>query len=174
MPPSVGVLWTPGYWGFAGGRYAWHEGYWGPQVGFYGGVNYGNGYFGSGFTGGRWEGGVFRHNTVISNVDATTCTILTRTARWFGKSRVRITRSTVRAESRHNPRGKWRQAARLTKARRRCKSRMHKRPITAIWQLMEPNASNGLRTSPRRAKSARGIAPASRAGCSRRRLARAT
>jgi hypothetical protein len=65
----VGLLWTPGYWGFVGGRYTWHEGYWGRQVGFYGGVNYGNGYFGSGFTGGRWEGGVFRHNTVISNVD---------------------------------------------------------------------------------------------------------
>lgn len=29
----------------------------------------GNGYFGSGFTGGRWEGRVFRHNTVVSNVD---------------------------------------------------------------------------------------------------------
>jgi hypothetical protein len=65
----VGLLWTPGYWGFGGGKYAWHEGYWGPQVGFYGGINYGNGYFGSGFNGGRWEGDVFRHNTVISNVD---------------------------------------------------------------------------------------------------------
>ncbi|MGO9094675.1 MAG: hypothetical protein ACLQGV_05580 [Bryobacteraceae bacterium] len=69
MPPSVGMLWTPGYWGFGGGRYLWHEGYWGPHVGFYGGVNYGNGYFGSGFTGGRWIGGAFHHNTVISNVD---------------------------------------------------------------------------------------------------------
>src|ERR1700729_1535401 len=69
VPPSAGVLWTPGYWGFAGGKYAWHEGYWGPQVGFYGGINYGNGYFCSGFTGGRWEGGVFRHNTAISTVD---------------------------------------------------------------------------------------------------------
>ena len=39
------------------------------RVGFYGGVNYGNGYFGSGFTGGRWDGRVFRHNTAISNVD---------------------------------------------------------------------------------------------------------
>jgi len=69
MPPSAGLLWTPGYWGYGGGRYTWHEGYWGPQVGFYGGINYGNGYFGAGFTGGRWEGGVFRHNTAISNVD---------------------------------------------------------------------------------------------------------
>ena len=69
IPPSVGLLWTPGYWGFAGGKYIWNAGYWGPQVGFYGGVNYGNGYFGSGFTGGRWEGKVFKHNTAVSNVD---------------------------------------------------------------------------------------------------------
>jgi hypothetical protein len=69
MPPSANMLWTPGYWAFEGRKYTWHEGYWGPQVGFYGGVNYGNGYFGAGFTGGRWEGNVFRHNTVISNVD---------------------------------------------------------------------------------------------------------
>jgi hypothetical protein len=69
LPPSLGMLWTPGYWGFGGGKYAWHEGYWGTRVGFYGGINYGNGYFGSGFNGGRWEGGVFRHNTVISTVD---------------------------------------------------------------------------------------------------------
>ena len=69
LPPSPGMLWTPGYWGFEGGHYGWHAGYWGPTVGFYGGVNYGNGYFGSGFTGGRWEGGVFRHNTVVTNVD---------------------------------------------------------------------------------------------------------
>jgi hypothetical protein len=69
LPPSAGMLWTPGYWGFAGGSYAWHAGYWGPTVGFYGGVNYGNGYFGAGFNGGRWEGGRFMHNTVITNVD---------------------------------------------------------------------------------------------------------
>ena len=69
LPPSVGLLWTPGYWGYEGRKYVWHEGYWGPQVGFYGGINYGNGYFGSGFTGGRWEGNVFRHNTAVVNVD---------------------------------------------------------------------------------------------------------
>jgi len=69
LPPTAGVLWTPGYWGFEGGRYLWHAGYWGPKVGFYGGINYGNGYFGSGFTGGRWVGNVFHHNTVVSNVD---------------------------------------------------------------------------------------------------------
>lgn len=69
LAPAPGLLWTPGYWGFESGRYIWHAGYWGPQVGFYGGINYGNGYFGSGFTGGRWEGNIFRHNTAISNVD---------------------------------------------------------------------------------------------------------
>lgn len=69
LPPAPGMLWTPGYWAFAGGVYAWQAGYWGPQVGFYGGVNYGNGYFGTGFTGGRWIGNVFHHNTAISNVD---------------------------------------------------------------------------------------------------------
>lgn len=69
LPPAPGLLWTPGYWAFDGGVYVWHAGYWGPQVGFYGGINYGNGYFGSGFTGGRWIGNVFHHNTAISNVD---------------------------------------------------------------------------------------------------------
>lgn len=66
LPPAPGDLWTPGYWGFEGGHYLWHAGYWGPTVGFYGGVNYGNGYPGTGFTGGRWEGGVFRHNVAIA------------------------------------------------------------------------------------------------------------
>lgn len=69
LPPAPNMLWTPGYWGLESGHYIWHAGYWGPTVGFYGGVNYGNGYFGSGFTGGRWENGVFRHNTAVVNVD---------------------------------------------------------------------------------------------------------
>ena len=71
MPPGPGQLWTPGYWGFERGRYNWHGGYWGGQVGFYGGVNYGNGYFGTGFNGGRWDGDRFHHNTAIVNVDRT-------------------------------------------------------------------------------------------------------
>ncbi|HEV2692413.1 MAG TPA: YXWGXW repeat-containing protein [Verrucomicrobiae bacterium] len=68
-PPAPDMLWTPGYWEFVHGKYNWHEGYWGAQVGFYGGVNYGNGYFGSGFTGGHWEDHVFRHNTAVTRVD---------------------------------------------------------------------------------------------------------
>jgi hypothetical protein len=67
QPPSVGVLWTPGYWGFAGGAYGWHAGYWGPHVGFYGGVNYGFGYGGIGFCGGEWRGGGFAYNRAVAN-----------------------------------------------------------------------------------------------------------
>ena len=63
QPPRVGVLWTPGYWGFVGGVYAFHVGYWGPHIGFYGGVNYGFGYVGVGFAGGRWVGNSFAYNT---------------------------------------------------------------------------------------------------------------
>jgi hypothetical protein len=54
--PFVGAFWTPGYWGWADGSYVWHEGFWGPEVGFYGGVDYGFGYFGVGYVGGYWEG----------------------------------------------------------------------------------------------------------------------
>jgi len=65
----VGMLWTPGYWGFAGGFYGWHGGYWGPHVGFYGGINYGFGYGGVGFGGGEWRGGAFFYNRSVMNVD---------------------------------------------------------------------------------------------------------
>src|SRR5271168_4769910 len=65
----VGMLWTPGYGGFAGGFYGWHAGYWGPHVGFYGGINYGFGYGGVGFGGGEWRGGSFFYNTAVMHVD---------------------------------------------------------------------------------------------------------
>jgi hypothetical protein len=71
QPPSVGLLWTPGYWGFVGGVYAFNAGYWGPHVGFYGGVNYGFGYVGVGFGGGRWVGGAFAYNQAVTNVNVT-------------------------------------------------------------------------------------------------------
>ncbi len=71
QPPRVGVLWTPGYWGFVGGVYAFHAGYWGPHVGFYGGVNYGFGYDGVGFVGGRWAGNSFAYNPAVVNVNMT-------------------------------------------------------------------------------------------------------
>lgn len=69
LAPNAGDLWTPGYWAFEDAGYFWHIGYWGPQVGFYGGVNYGYGYTGSGYQGGRWDHGAFRYNRAASNVD---------------------------------------------------------------------------------------------------------
>jgi hypothetical protein len=67
----VGLLWTPAYWGFAGGVYGFHPGYWGPHVGFYGGINYGFGYGGVGFVGGEWRGGHFAYNTAVVHVNTT-------------------------------------------------------------------------------------------------------
>ncbi len=69
LAPFIGALWTPGYWGWGGGAYLWHEGYWGPQVGFYGGINYGFGYAGIGYAGGYWNHGSFYYNSVVNNVN---------------------------------------------------------------------------------------------------------
>jgi len=69
--PRVGYFWTPGYWAYSGARFVFYEGYWGPQVGFYGGINYGFGYFGNGYDGGRWEGGQFFYNRSVNNVNIT-------------------------------------------------------------------------------------------------------
>ena len=71
LAPEVGFLWTPGYWGWGGNAFFFHEGYWGPQVGFYGGINYGFGYVGRGYEGGRWEGGHFSYNTYVNHVNTT-------------------------------------------------------------------------------------------------------
>jgi WXXGXW repeat (2 copies) len=71
LVPQPGFLWTPPWWGWETGGYIFHPGFWGPQVGFYGGINYGFGYFGRGFVGGRWDGGVFRYNTAVLNVNTT-------------------------------------------------------------------------------------------------------
>ena len=69
VAPEVGYLWTPGYWGWGGSSFVFYDGYWGPQVGWYGGINYGFGYFGHGYEGGRWDGGHFFYNTTINHVD---------------------------------------------------------------------------------------------------------
>jgi hypothetical protein len=69
MAPEEGFLWTPGYWGWGDGGYRFNEGYWGPEVGFYGGINYGYGYSGNGYEGGRWEKGHFFYNRSENNVD---------------------------------------------------------------------------------------------------------
>jgi hypothetical protein len=69
LAPEVGFLWTPGYWGWGDGGFVFYDGYWGPQVGFYGGINYGFGYFGHGFEGGRWDNGHFFYNRAVLNVN---------------------------------------------------------------------------------------------------------
>jgi len=69
--PEVGYLWTPGYWGWGDNAFFFHEGYWGPEVGFYGGINYGFGYGGVGYDGGRWEGNHFAYNTYVNRVNTT-------------------------------------------------------------------------------------------------------
>ena len=71
LAPRVGFFWTPGYWAFSGSRFVFYDGYWGPQVGFYGGINYGFGYFGDGYEGGRWEHGRFFYNRSVNNVNVT-------------------------------------------------------------------------------------------------------
>ena len=67
-PPGPDLLWTPGYWRFYDGRYLFSDGYWGPQVGFYGGVDYGYGYGGDGYAGGRWQGNQFYYNSQVNNL----------------------------------------------------------------------------------------------------------
>ena len=71
-PPQPGLLWTPGYWAAnQSGQYQFNPGYWAQNVGYYGGVNYGDGYNGEGYTGGRWNGHTFYYNTAITNVNRT-------------------------------------------------------------------------------------------------------
>ncbi len=69
MAPEEGFLWTPGYWGWGDRGYRFNEGYWGPQVGFYGGINYGHGYYGEGYGGGRWDHGHFFYDRSENRLD---------------------------------------------------------------------------------------------------------
>jgi len=71
LAPEPGLLWTPGYWAWGGNGFLFHEGYWAPQVGFYGGINYGFGYFGQGYEGGRWDNGHFFYNRAVNNINVT-------------------------------------------------------------------------------------------------------
>jgi len=71
MVPVAGYFWTPGWWGWGGNGFVFYEGYWGPQVGFYGGINYGYGYFGHGYEGGRWDNGRFFYNRSVNNINVT-------------------------------------------------------------------------------------------------------
>ncbi len=74
QPPQPEFLWTPGYWGWSNGAFIFNEGYWGPQVGYYGGVNYGFGYGGNGWEGGRWQDGHLFYNQAVVNVGTTRIT----------------------------------------------------------------------------------------------------
>jgi len=67
QPPELGMYWTPGYWGWNNGVYLFSAGYWGPQVGYYGGIDYGYGYGGSGYQGGEWHGRDFTYNRAVNN-----------------------------------------------------------------------------------------------------------
>jgi hypothetical protein len=68
LAPFTGALWTPGYWGWSDGAYVFHQGYWGPEVGYYGGIDYGYGYTGVGYEGGHWERGGFYYNRAVNNI----------------------------------------------------------------------------------------------------------
>src|SRR5215469_14342178 len=68
LPPAVGVLWTPGWWEFVNGVYVWQPGYWGPEVGYYGGIDYGFGYTGYGFDGCYWRGRTLFYNVAVINI----------------------------------------------------------------------------------------------------------
>ncbi len=68
QPPQYGLLWTPGYWAWADGVFVWNAGYWAPEVGFYGGVNYGFGYPGHGYEGGYWRDRNFYYNRTVNNI----------------------------------------------------------------------------------------------------------
>src|SRR5262249_42299483 len=56
--------------GWGDGAYVWNPGYWGPQVGFYGGINYGYGYTGVGYQGGYWDHDRFFYNRSVNNVES--------------------------------------------------------------------------------------------------------
>ena len=74
LPPQAGLLWTPGYWAWNDGAYVFNDGYWGPEIGFYGGVNYGFGYGGLGYEGGYWSNGAFFYNRTVNNISSVSVT----------------------------------------------------------------------------------------------------
>ncbi|MDP9339953.1 MAG: hypothetical protein M3P45_13915, partial [Acidobacteriota bacterium] len=96
-PPQQGYLWTPPYWGYSGGRYRYYNGYWGLHIGYYGGVDYGNGYTGVGYQGGYWSGDRFNYNRAVNNVSTTNVTVYNRTVTNTVINNVTINNTTSRA-----------------------------------------------------------------------------
>ena len=70
MPPAADLLWTPGYWAWddADNDYIFNTGYWAPEVGYYGGIDYGFGYTGVGYHGGYWRDHNFYYNRAVNNL----------------------------------------------------------------------------------------------------------
>jgi hypothetical protein len=68
LPPAIDLLWTPAYWAYSDGAYVLYDGYWAPEVGFYGGIDYGFGYTGYGYEGGYWNDRAFFYNTAVNNI----------------------------------------------------------------------------------------------------------
>jgi hypothetical protein len=67
LPPAA-LLWTPAYWAYSDGEYVLYDVYWAPEVGFYGGIDYGFGYTGYGYEGGYWNNGTFFYNSAVNNI----------------------------------------------------------------------------------------------------------
>jgi hypothetical protein len=152
QPPQANFLWTPGYWGWGGNAFLFHEGYWGPQVGFYGGINYGFGYGGNGYEGGRWEGGHFAYNTYVNRVNTTVIhnTYNTRVEN-ISETRVSYNGGTGGVE------------ARATAEQESYASARHVAPVAAQNQQLEQARGNPeLRASANEGKPS--IAATSRAG----------
>jgi len=74
LAPDPDLVWTPGYWSWSDGGYLWNPGYWAPQVGFYGGIDYGFGYFGHGYDGGYWRDHHFWYNRSVNNLGSANVT----------------------------------------------------------------------------------------------------
>lgn len=73
QPPEPDLYWTPGYWAYNydDNLYNWYDGYWAPEVGYYGGIDYGYGYPGDGYYGGYWRDRHFYYNQAVNNVTVT-------------------------------------------------------------------------------------------------------
>lgn len=69
-PPGGGMMWTPAYWRRVHRGFVFVPGYWGREVGFYGDIDYGNGYGGFDYEGAEWSKGRLRYNTAVNNLSA--------------------------------------------------------------------------------------------------------
>ena len=77
--PKRVISGRPGYWGYQNSAYVWNPGYWGPQVGYYGGIDYGYGYPGNGYQGGYWQNRQFYYNRNVNNVTINNVHVYNRT-----------------------------------------------------------------------------------------------